>query len=122
MCTIGSIDCGFRVAEGIQANPLRWQSVGVSQAATITVQDFGHSEQDVNITVLVSESVKNSLQTYCMSTIKPWGTISVTPDAGDDLQVGGTAGAAVSLIFISFQAVYIAYGQYQVNLVFRKYT
>lgn len=121
---IGSIDCGTRVANNVTDIKKPWYSAGVSMAATVTVINFGHSDQDIPVEVLVSESTKNSLKTYLLTTIGPYNLVSITPDSqgtGDDLQIGATPGSPVNVTFIDFQATFTAYNLWTCNILLRKY-
>lgn len=118
---IGAIDVGYRVAtkEDMSDNPNRWHSAGVSMAGDVTAYDFGVTEQDIPITFIgLSQSLKDSLKSYLMTTIKPYNTVSITPDSGDDLGIG--ASGATNVTFVSFSASWIAYNIWQVNLLFKR--
>ncbi len=121
--TIGSIDCGYRVAtkEDMVDNPNRWYSAGVSMAGVTTAFDFGVKEQDIPITFIgLSNTVKDNLKSYLMDTIKPYNTVSVAPDSGDDLGIG--ASGATNVTFMSFRAEWISYNLWTVYIIFKKYT
>ena len=118
--TINAVDYGPRNGPQILDLPRRWTSFGVSQAAVVTVVDHAHTEQDIPVKFSVmSATNKDTLKTYLMTTIKPGGAVSVTPDTGDDLGIG--ASGAVSLTFISFDATWIYGTNWEVNILFRKY-
>lgn len=118
---IGSVTLERRSNEGIVEEPQRWYSAGLSEAADVSRLDFGHKQQDVTIVfATLTEALKNSLKSYLMDTAGQFGTVSVTPDTGDDLGIGATE--AVYLTFISFQAKRVAYNIWHVTCNFRYYT
>jgi hypothetical protein len=106
--TIGGVSCGERTTVALD-QPRRWISAGISKSGAVSVTDFGKTVQEVPIVFrLMSESTKNSLKTALMTSTGVWGTVSITPDSGDDLQVG--ASGATNFIFLSFLAEYEAPG------------
>ena len=118
---IGSIQLGRRSNQNVIEEPQRWYTAGVSQAAVVTMLDFGHSQQDINIDFeTLSLATKDSLKSYLINTVGQYGSVSVTPDPGDDLGVG--ASGAISLTFVSFMATRRAFNIWQVNCLFRRFT
>jgi hypothetical protein len=120
--TIGGTDYGYRATPTGQVleQPRRWTSAGISLAGDVIAYDYGVNEQGVPITFVgLTTSQKDTMKSYLMNTIKPYGTCSVTPDSGDDLGIGATG--ATNLIFVSFEAVYMAVNLWQINIVFNYY-
>ena len=120
---IGTTNYGYRATpEGsVIETPTRWTTVGVSLAGTVTTYDYGVKEEYIPITFIgLTTAQKNVMKAYLMNTIKPYGTVSITPDSGDDLGIG--ASGATNVKFVSFEAVYLASNLYQVNLQFVYYS
>ncbi len=117
--TIAGVDCGPRSPDVLD-QPQRVVSGGVSIGGAVSSTDFGLKIQDVPIHFLnMPETTKNSLKAALMDTVKTWGTASVTPDAGDDLQIG--ASGATNLTFISFNARWLFGDRWEINILFRHY-
>lgn len=105
---IGAIDCGYRSATNVQDTQRRWSSIGISASGEVAALDFGVREADVVLTFDgMPSSVKNTLKAYLMDTIRAGNEVSITPDAGDDLEVGAVG--ATNFVFISFSATLQAY-------------
>jgi hypothetical protein len=103
--------------------PKRYFTAGISAAGDVTVYDFGKKSQDIVLEWnIMSGTTKDSLKSYLMDTIKPFGTVSVTPDTNDDLQCG--ASGATNLTFIDFQAQYRTgtVNKWRVTVTVRKYS
>ena len=120
--TIGGTDYGTRSpAQSVVDEPRRWTAMGVSLARSVQTLDFGGTEQDVPVFFqLMTEANKNTLKSYLMSTVKPYGVVAITPDSGDDLGIG--ASGSVSLIFMNFKAQWVYGTSWDVSLLFRRYT
>lgn len=120
---IGAIDCGTRTAENIVISPVQWFSTGISLAGDVVTTHFNTKEQDITITWIgMQDSVKTSLETYLNDTIKAYGTVSVTPDANDDLGIGASGATNLTYIGNSFTATWIAYKLWNVTIQLRKYS
>ena len=120
---VGSTDYGQRAAIDVTHAPVRWFSTGISQAGDITTISFGRKEHDIKINwVGMSETLKTSLETYLNDTILPWGVVSVTPDTGDDLEIGASGAVNLNYVGNSFSAKWRAYALWDVSVTFRLYT
>lgn len=119
---IGGTEYGYRsTRDGIVDAPSRWHSVGISLAGDVTATDFGTKVCEVPVLFqMLTESEKNTLKGYLMDTIKPGNYVTVNPDTGDDLQIG--ASATASLVFTTFQAMYICPDRWDVNIGFVHYS
>lgn len=120
--TIGTVNMGTR-SHPATDEPMRWISAGLSAAGDVTVFDFGRTQQDVPIYFrLKSDTQRTTLKTQLETTSKPWGLVSVTPDANDDLGIG--ASGAVNLYYVanSFKAQRVSGTLlWHINVLFRKY-
>ena len=119
---INGTDYGYRLLDNVVEEPQRWQAIGISQAGDVSVLNFARKEQDVPITFpILTTSQKNALKAYLMDTVRPWGQVTITPDASDDLGIG--ASGPVTLYFMTFKAIPVgSTNQWQVDLTFKYYT
>jgi hypothetical protein len=102
----------------VQDNQYRWSSIGISASGQVTALDFGVKEADIVVTFDgMSTSLKNSIKSYLMDTIKAGNTVSVVPDAGDDLGVGATG--ATNMSFISMSSTLEAYNAWTMTITFK---
>jgi hypothetical protein len=100
--------------------PKRWTIAGVSAAGIITQQDFGHTEQDIELNFrLKNETLKNQIKDYLLNVVKPYGSVVIVPTVGDQLETGATT--ATNFTFVSFEATYVAGVYWDMKIVVRKY-
>jgi hypothetical protein len=118
---IGSIDVGYRQKPFID-NPSRVVLFAETVGGTVVRRDRNIKFQDVSITLAyITDAVKDSLKTYLMDTIRPYGTATVEPDPPDDLGIGASGEENLIWFQESFQAEWIAHDKWNVSLIFRKY-
>jgi hypothetical protein len=90
-------------------------------AGTVVTQSAGHTEKTVVIHwSAMAMATKNTLRDHLENTVKYGGTVSVTPDSGDDLEVG--ASGATNFTYMGFRATYVKGGYYAVDVTLRKIT
>ena len=119
--TINSVNYGHRSASNVNDEQSNWFSLGVAQDASPVLQDFGHAQQDIVITFnLLTEANKNTLKAYLQGTVKQGGQLTVTPDTGDDLQVG--ASGATTFTYMKYRAVRQSVNMWRFEIYVRKYT
>lgn len=115
--TIGGVDVGYR-KRPVTDEPGRVTSYGISMAGVSQQYDFALNNQRVEIVLpYLSTATKNSLKIALESTAKPGGTVSVTPDAWDDL--GVSASGATDFIYVSFRAAVVRAGYWEAVVVLR---
>ena len=118
---INSHDYGHRSASNVNDEQQNWFSLGVATDTSTVLQDFGHAQQDIVITFnLMNETDKNNLKSYLQNTVKQGGQLTVTPDTGDDLQVG--ASGATTFTYLHYKATRKSVNIWQFEIFVRKYT
>ena len=118
--TINGVNYGHRGAGNVTDEQSNWFSVGIAQDASVALQDFGHSQQDIVITFnILSEANKNTLKTYLQGEVKQGGQLTVTPDSGDDLQVG--ASGATTFTYLRYKATRLSVNLWKFEIFVRKY-
>ena len=120
--TIGGVSVGSR-KRPVTVNPNRVVAVGYSMAGSVQQYDFSIVNQIVDITLAyVSDANRILLQAALEDTSLPGGTVSVTPDSGDDLGVGASGATDFFYVPRSFRAVMLKPGYWEISLQLRYLT
>lgn len=113
-----SLDVGYRDASTYTDEPRPWYTAGVSMSGNASSHNFGVTENIVTCTFpYMLKATKNSLRSLLIDTVGPYGYVTVTPDAGDDL--GCNITTATEMIFVSFTAEWVMYDYYKVTVILK---
>ena len=119
--TINGYNYGHRGAANVNDEQGNWFSVSIAQDGSTALQDFGHAQQDIVITFnQLTGSGKNRLQSYLQGTVKQGNPLSISPDTGDDLQVGATG--ATTFTYLRYKATRLSIDLWKFEIFVRKYT
>jgi hypothetical protein len=117
---INGHDYGYRSASNVDDQRQNWFALSFTQDASTVLQDFGHSQQDITITFnLLTGADKDTLKAYLQGTVKQGGQLVVTPDSGDDLQVG--ASGPTTFTYLTYKATRKSVNLWLFEIFVRKY-
>jgi len=118
--TVGGVS-GLTRQRPATITPSRVTTVGYSMDGTVQQYDFAIVNQPIEISLpFVSDADRILLQAALETTSKPGGTVSVTPDSGDDLGIGASGATSLYYVPNSFRASVVKAGYWRIDFTLRK--
>ena len=115
---IGTVQVGHRIGLGVVDEQHARFSMGASMGADVTTDDYLNPSTDIVLTFpLLAEATKNTLKAYLNTTVKQGGSVVITPDAGDDMQVQRSV--PTPFIFLNMKAVRVSLNMFRTQLFLR---
>ena len=115
---IGNVQCGNRIGLGVADQEQSRFSMGVSMAGDVTTDDYTLPYTDIVLTFpMLNDPTKDALKSYLFGNVKQGGTVVVTPDGSDNMQVGRNLPTA--FIFQKLHFTYVSSNIWRTELYLR---